>query len=257
MVKQASKVEPDPKTGQLISVTEDLPQVPLSEVKLHFREGPRSPLVTPPACGTYATKAVFTPWAGGSPVTSTSEFSVTSGVGGGPCPPGGIPPFHPGFQAGSINNNAAAYSPFYMRLTRQDGEQDMTRFDSILPPGVTGKIAGVAQCSDAAIATAKTKTGRAGAGSAQLPRLRPDRPHPGRRRGRGGPHLRPRQLYLAGPYNGAPLSVAAIVPAVAGPFDVGTVVVQRGADPRTRTPPKSKSTAPPQTRSPTSSRGSR
>src|SRR5262249_50090552 len=30
--------------------------------------------------------------------------------------------------------------------------------------------------------------------------------------------------YLAGPYKGAPLSVVAIVPAVAGPFDLGVVV---------------------------------
>jgi hypothetical protein len=36
----------------------------------------------------------------------------------------------------------------------------------------------------------------------------------------------PGKLYLAGPFNGAPLSVVAIVPAVAGPFDVGTVVTR-------------------------------
>jgi hypothetical protein len=226
LVKQASRVEPDPKTGQLISVTEDLPQVPLSEVKLHFREGPRSPLVTPPTCGTYAAKAVFTPWAGGSPVTSTSEFKVTSGVAGGPCPPGGIPPFKPGFQAGSVNNNAASFSPFYMRLTRQDGEQDMTRFDSILPPGVTGKIAGVARCSDAAIGAAKAKTGRQEQASPSCPASSQiGRTLAGAGVGEALTYV-PGSLYLSGPYNGAPLSVAAIVPAVAGPFDAGTVVVR-------------------------------
>ncbi len=34
------------------------------------------------------------------------------------------------------------------------------------------------------------------------------------------------KVYLAGPYKGAPLSLAVITPAVAGPFDLGTVVVR-------------------------------
>jgi hypothetical protein len=34
------------------------------------------------------------------------------------------------------------------------------------------------------------------------------------------------KLYLSGPFNGAPLSVIAVVPALAGPFDIGTVVTQ-------------------------------
>jgi hypothetical protein len=34
------------------------------------------------------------------------------------------------------------------------------------------------------------------------------------------------KVYLAGPYNGAPLSAVVITPAVSGPFDLGTVVVR-------------------------------
>lgn len=234
-VKQAGKVEPDLRTGQLISTFEGIPQLPFSHFELHFREGPRSPLVTPSTCGTYTTKAELTPWAGGAPRTATSTFEINSGVGGGPCPSGGVPPFRPGFEAGSINNNAASYSPFAMRLTRQDGEQSMTRFDSILPPGVTGKIAGVARCADAAIAGAKAKSGREELAA-------PSCPASSRighvLAGAGvGPALTyvPGQIYLAGPYNGAPLSVVVITPAVAGPFDAGTVVTREALalDPNT------------------------
>jgi len=225
-VALAGKVEPDPRTGQLITTFDDLPQLPFSHFRFHFREGGRSPLVTPPTCGTYETKAVFTPWANpGSTYPTTSSFKISSGVNGGPCPPA-IPPFAPGFVAGSINNNAGSYSPFYMRLTRADGEQSMTRFSSILPPGVTGKLAGVAKCADAAIALAKAKTGRQEQMSPSCP--------PGSRIGHilagagVGSQLTyvPGQIYLAGPYKGAPLSVAVITPAVAGPFDIGTVVVR-------------------------------
>lgn len=230
VVKQAGKVVPDPQSGQLVSTFEDIPQLPFSSFKLNFREGPRAPLVTPPNCGTYRTEAVLTPWAGGKPVTSTSSFQVVTGPNGGPCPAGGVPPFKPGFQAGSINNNAGSFSPFYMRLTRNDGEQDMTRFDSILPRGVTGKIAGVGRCSDAQIAAAAAKTGRAELASPSCPASS----EIGRVLvGAGvGPSLTyvPGKIYLAGPYGGDPLSIVVVTPAVAGPFDVGTVVTREALD---------------------------
>lgn len=228
LVKLAGKVEPDPRTGQLISTFDDVPQFPFSSFNLHFREGPRSPLVTPPACGTYTTRAMLTPWANpDNPVEATSTFRIGSGPNGGACPQG-TRPFKPGFEAGSINNNAGSYSPFYMRLTRQDGEQDMTKFSSILPPGVTGKIAGVGKCPDAAIAAAAAKTGRQEQASPSCPlAAKIGRVLAGAGVGSQLTYV-PGQMYLAGAYNGAPMSVAVITPAVAGPFDAGTVVIRVG-----------------------------
>ncbi|HEX8689651.1 MAG TPA: hypothetical protein VF729_05355 [Solirubrobacterales bacterium] len=228
IVKQAGKLEPDSRTGQLRATFDDLPPVPLSHVRLRLREGGRSPLITPPACGTYNTEALLTP--SGNPSTSfpaPSSFPITRGVGGGPCPPAGTPPFAPGFTAGTVNNHAGAYSPFYMRLTRRDGDQDLTRFDATLPPGVVAKLAGVSRCSDAEIALAKTKRGREELASPSCPANSLIGHVQG---GTGvGSQLTyvPGKLYLAGPLAGAPLSVVAIVPAVAGPFDVGTVVVRQ------------------------------
>ena len=225
------------ETGQLVTTFGEpgyeIPQLPVSAFHLHFREGARSPLVTPPRCGTYTSDATFTAWSG-QVVTTYPELHISSGVDGGPCPRG-TPPFHPGFEAGTVNNAAGSFSPFYLRLTRQDGDQDLTKFCATLPPGVLAKLAGVSKCPDASIEAAKGKAGKeeqsspscpassqighvlAGAGVGQVLTYAEGK------------------LYLAGPYNGAPLSVASIVPAVAGPFDVGTVVtrVALRVDPRT------------------------
>ena len=128
LVKLAGKISPDPHTGQLETTFgeagQELPQFPLSHVRVHLREGGRSPLITPPGCGTYTTEAIFTPWANPShPRTVPSSFQISKGPGGGPCPPPGPPPFAPGFEAGSLDNQAGAYAPFYLRLTRRDGDQ--------------------------------------------------------------------------------------------------------------------------------------
>ncbi len=230
IIKQGVKVVPDPVTGQLTAITDNIPQIPFSHFRLHFREGGRSPLISPPGCGEFTVKAELTPWSGGAPVESDSTFQIVSGPAEGPCPTGGIAPFHPGFEAGTTNNAAGAYSPFYMRLTRKDGEQDMTRFSAVLPPGVLAKIAGLTKCPEAAIANAKTRTGPHG-GQEELEH--PSCPASSRigrtLAGAGvGSQLTyvPGSLYLAGPVGGDQLSVVAITPAVAGPFDAGTVVVR-------------------------------
>jgi hypothetical protein len=227
IIKLDGNVVPDPRTGQLVSTFDDLPPLPYTDFTLHFREGGRAPLVTPPSCGGYESKARLYPFSAPTqPRTVSAFFQVTQGVSGGACPPGGVLPFKPEFSAGSLNNNAKSYSPFHMRLIRHDGEQDMTKFSSILPPGVLGKLAGVSQCPDAVVAIAKAKTGTEELASPSCP---PNSQIGRTMAGAGvGSVLTyvPGALYLGGPYNGAPLSVIAITSAVAGPFDVGTVVVR-------------------------------
>jgi hypothetical protein len=238
VVKQAGIVKPDPVTGQLTSIFDDVPQLPFTSFKLHFKEGGRAPLVTPPACGEYDVVARFTPWSASDPdnpapdeiVTRTSSFKVERGVDGGACPEGGTPPFHPGLLAGMINNAAGQYSSFNVRLTRNDGEQEFTNFSIKLPPGVVGKLAGIPFCSDAAIAAAKSRTGPNG-GQEELENPScPAASQVGRTLvGAGvGASLTyvPGKLYLAGPYHGSPLSIVSITAAKVGPFDLGTVVIR-------------------------------
>ncbi len=234
-INLAGKVEPTegtgPEAGRLRTTfgtdADPLPQLPFSHFRLRFREGGRSPLITPPACGDYETQGLFSLYADPlASVPASSSFQITRGLDGGACPPAGAPPFAPGFSAGSLNNHAGSFTPFSMRLTRRDGDQDLTRFDAVLPPGVTGKLAGVAQCPEAAIAATKAKTGRQELASPACPA---SSEIGDTLAGAGvGSELTyvPGKLYLAGPFGGAPLSVVAVTPAVAGPFDVGTVVVR-------------------------------
>ncbi|HEU5253087.1 MAG TPA: hypothetical protein VFU16_07170 [Solirubrobacterales bacterium] len=230
VIKQPLKVENDPLTGQITTVADDLPQLPFSHFRLHFREGTRSPLASPPLCGEYQVPAVLTPWSGAAPITSTDTFSIISGPDGGPCPSGGTPPFRPGLLAGTINNAAGRYSPFYVHMTRKDGEQEITHFSIKLPPGVIGKLAGIPFCPDLAIAAAVARTGPHG-GQEEIDNPScPAASEIGRTLvGAGvGPSLAyaPGKVYLAGPYNGSQLSIAAITAAKVGPFDLGTVVVR-------------------------------
>ena len=226
VVKQPIEVEPDPVTGRLTTVADNIPQLPFSHFRLHFREGARSPLASPPGCGTYNASATLFPWSGNPPLTTTSAFSIITGPGGGACPSGGTPPFKPLLEAGTLNNAAGKYSPFSLRLSRSDGEQEFTRFSIKLPPGLLGKLAGIPFCADAAIEAAKTRTANAELASPSCPKAS----EVGRTLvGAGvGPSLAyaPGKLYLAGPYNGSALSIAAITAAKVGPFELGTVVVR-------------------------------
>ncbi len=238
-VKQPLRVEPDPVTGRLTTVAEELPQLPFSHFRLHFREGARSPLSTPQACGTYNATATLYPWSGGAPVTTSSAFQIITGPNEGPCPTGGLPPFKPGLIAGTINNRAGSFSPFNLRLFRSDSEQEITHFSIKLPPGITGKLAGIPYCSDQAIEAAKARTGPHGGQEELESPSCPKASEIGRTlAGAGvGPALTyaPGKVYLAGPYHGSNLSMVAITAGKVGPFDIGTVVVREGfkIDPET------------------------
>jgi hypothetical protein len=239
LVKRAGVVEPEeggPNAGQIFTVFEGFPQVPFSHLHFRFTEGARAPLITPPTCGTYATEAEFFPWAAPEePLLATASFDISSGVNGGPCPAGGVPPFTPHFEAGSLNNNAGAYSPFQMRLTRSDGEQEMTRFDAVLPKGMSAKLAGLGRCPESAIALAKAKSGREEIANPSCPANSQIGTTLAGAGVGGVLTYVPGRLYMGGPFAGDPLSVIAITPDVAGPFDVGTTVVHEAlaVDPET------------------------
>jgi hypothetical protein len=231
-ITQPVRVEPDPVTGKLTTYAEDLPQLPFSHFKLHFREGTRSPLASPHGCGSYNAEAKLYPSSGTPPTTTSSAFQIITGPGGGSCPTGGLPPFRPGLIAGTINNAAGRFSPFYVRLGRNDGEQEITHFSIKLPPGVIGKLAGIPFCSEADIAKALSREEQPHGGQEELDS--PSCPATSQightLAGAGvGPSLTyaPGKVYLAGPYHGAPISFVAITAGVVGPFDIGNVVVRQ------------------------------
>jgi hypothetical protein len=227
VIKAAGKVEPNEATGQLVTTFHNTPQQPFSHLTFRLRQGATSPLVSPPTCGTYVVLAELTPWsAPDEPRFLSNSFPITSGVHHGACPSGGTPPFSPSVVAGTSSNAAGGYSPFYLRITREDGEQELTRFSTVMPPGLTGNLTGIPFCAEEAIEAARHATGQheinepscsaaseightlvgAGVGSVLA--------------------WTPGKVYLAGPYHGAPLSLVSVTSATVGPFDLGTVVIR-------------------------------
>lgn len=215
-LKLPAEIEANPLTGQLttnfsgIDTLGGLPQVPFESLKLKVFGGPRAPLSTPGSCGTYQTHYSFTPWSGKPAVENNTPMEITSG-----CGKGG---FNPKLLAGTKMAYAGKFSPFSFVLTREDGEPNPAQIALHLPQGLLAKLGGVPLCGDAAAATgacpADSKIGSlaaaAGVGGAPL-----WLPQPGKA---------PTAVYLSGPYRGAPYSVVSVVPAQAGPFDLGTVV---------------------------------
>jgi hypothetical protein len=225
VVKAAGEVNANPITGQLVTTFDDLPQLPVGSFRFSFRQGQTSPLVTPPTCGVYQTNAQFASWSAREGATLTPlipPFAISS-----ECPPGGQQSFDPQMIAGSATPNAGEYTQLEIHITRKDDEQEITRFSAQLPPGLTANLTGIPFCSDRSIEAAKLKTGFQEEGEPSCP--------PASEIGQTvasagvGSVLAqaPGKLYLAGPYNGAPLSVAAITRAKVGPFDLGTVVVRQ------------------------------
>jgi hypothetical protein len=227
IVTAAGRVELNKETGQITTVFEESPQLPISDLVFTFHQGATSPLVTPPTCGLYTAQAVLNPWS--VPLkeyTLTSQFEITSGVGGGPCPSGGTPPFAPKVVSGTDDNDAGGYSPFYLRIIREDGEQELTRFSTVFPPGITGKLAGIPLCPQADIEASRHVTGQEELEHPSCPAAS-EIGHTIVSAGVGTVLAQATgKVYLAGAYHGAGLSVVSITAAKVGPFDLGTVVIQ-------------------------------
>ena len=225
-LKLPGKVEPDPTTGRLTATFDYLPQQPVEDFYLHFRGGgPRSELATPEVCGPHTTTGSWEPWSApqsGPPAQTYDTFTVA-----GDCASSsGARPFNPSFEAGTTNPIAGAYSPLVVRVKRADGEQELRRLDFTLPGGLAAKLTGMSYCSDADIAAAQSKTGRQEQANPSCPastRL-------GSVDAAAGVGSEPfhtaGDVYLAGRYKGAPISAVVITPAVAGPFDLGNVVIR-------------------------------
>ncbi|MCL2770167.1 MAG: hypothetical protein FWD42_08695, partial [Solirubrobacterales bacterium] len=226
VVKLAGHVEVNEETGQLTTTFNENPQLPFETLKLDFFGGERAPLATPRACGSYQPTALLEPWshqgAPGEEGTPNAEpyiapFEITSGPNGSACDP---PPFAPSLQAGAPNNQAGALGSFEMTLTRNDSEQRLSTVSLKMPPGVAGMISNVPLCPQAQASAgdcpAASKIGHvsAQAGVGNVPLTIPEAGKP------------EDPVYLTEKYEGAPFGLSIVVPAQAGPFDLGTVVVR-------------------------------
>jgi hypothetical protein len=220
-------VSANPQTGQLTTTFAENPQVPFSSFRLHFNGGPKSPLTSPPTCGPNQAGSQMIPWSGNAPASPGANFSLSGAPGGGPCAKTlGERPFAPGFDTNNSNPKGGAFTQFAISSTRKDGNQELKGVDVTLPPGLTAKLAGVRYCPGTALAAAAASSGAAQAAHSSCP----DSSLIGSAAVSAGsgsnPYRTTGKVFLSGPYHGAPISLAVITPATAGPFDLGSVVVR-------------------------------
>jgi hypothetical protein len=220
------ETEANPATGQLTTRTLDTPQAPFSELKIHLNGGPRAPIDNPAVCGAAVTTSDFTPWSApgltpeglavaGTPDATPSSFFNVEGC-------SSPAPFAPGFVAGTVTPQAGQFSAFTMNISRGDREQYVKGIQLHTPPGLLAMLSSVPLCpenqaNDPSVygecpPSSKIGTTRVASGAGS---------HPFEIEG---------DVYLTGPHDGAPFGLSIVTHAVAGPFNLGLVVVRARID---------------------------
>jgi hypothetical protein len=227
--KLAGKVTPDPQTGRLTATFDENPQVAFEDFKLRFFGGSYGVLRTPSTCGSYATTSTMIPWSAPAtpPQSPKDEYAISQGAAGKGCVSSEAQlPNAPSFQAGSVSPIAGTYKPFVVNLRRDDGSQEFSAVTLTPPPGLVAKLKGTEPCSDQALEQAAGKSGKAEQARSSCPSASKVGSLFAAAGAGPAPYNTPGAVYLAGPYKGAPISFAFVVPAVAGPYDLGTIVTR-------------------------------
>jgi hypothetical protein len=210
-IRLMGKISADPVTGQLTVRFTENPPLPFSELVLRFFGGSRAALANPLSCGLATSTSDLTPY--GAPEvpdgTPSSVFGVTDCA--------DPAPFTPGLTAGMSSPQAGGYGTFTFQLSRSDREQYISRIAPVsLPPGLVGNISAVPLCGSAQAAAgtceALSQIGSVTVGAGPGPE----------------PFYLGGKVYLTEGYGGDPFGLSIVVPAIAGPYNLGTVVVRAG-----------------------------
>jgi hypothetical protein len=210
-IKLQGSITANPSTGQLTATFANLPELPFEDFRLRFRGGANAVLVNPPVCGQNATVTALYPYSGNPPATPPASFTTSYDGNGAPCP--ASLPFSPSAAVSTSSSQAGALSPLKVTFARADETQPLGRIDAKLPAGLLGYVSKVPLCQAAqAVAGTCSPESRIGTVSTTA--------------GAGSDPLTVQgSVYLARGSDGYPFMLSVVVPAVAGPYDLGNVVV--------------------------------
>jgi hypothetical protein len=206
-VRLKGEVVPNEATGQLTTIFQENPEQPFSSLKIHFDRGVLTSVANPLICGESKGAANFTPVAAGAPTASDAFGVAVTG-----CAPS--IPFSLTQSTQYEPTNAAGHSSYTLNLNRPEGQQYLQKVTTTLPSGVVGEIPDVTLCGEPQAAqgtcgsASKIGTVSVASGSGS------------------SPYTFNGSVYMTGPYNGAPFGLSVVVPAVAGPFNLGTIVTR-------------------------------
>jgi hypothetical protein len=227
-VRLIAGISANKTTGQLTATIENAPQLPFESFRIKLDGKSVSPLTSPSTCGPNVTTHEFGAYSGSPDKGATAPgFSLSDSPAGGHCAKTGAErPFSPTFAPGPSSSAAKASASYTLTVERRDGEQELKGIDVTLPAGETANLTGVSYCPESAIAAAAASTGKAQMASPSCPASSLIGTATIAAGSGGFPLQLSGNAYLSGPYKGAPLSMAIVTPAVAGPFDLGDVVVR-------------------------------
>lgn len=215
-MKLAGEITTDPVTGRVTTTFRNNPEQPFSKLTLKLKGGSRAVLSNPTTCGEKTTESTISSWAQpDAPVRGRDTFTIDRAPAGGSC---GGELFAPSFSGGAVEPVAGGSSPVSMTFARGDGQQNLWSISAELPEGLLGKVGSVPLCpaaeANVGACDERSRVGdvvaSVGAGSNPLTVPQP-----------GGA---PTGVFMSGPYQGAPYSLSLVIPAQAGPLNLGTVV---------------------------------
>jgi hypothetical protein len=149
LVKLPGTATADPQTGRLVATFDENPELPIGEVEVLVKGGPRGVLAMPQRCGERAIASVLSPWAGETNVSAKPKSFLDAFTVGGDC----AERFAPSLAAGNSDGAARGVGgTFSFRFSRQDGDQWLRGLTARLPDGLLASVKGLIGpnlCSDA------------------------------------------------------------------------------------------------------------
>lgn len=203
----------DTGTGQITTSFDAVPDLSFSRFAIDFNTGPRALLTNPDTCGSHTIESTITPSSGGAAQAAVvnSVFSTSFDGAGAPCP--AEQPFAPNFSASAASHVSGANTDLDLTVDSGAKDQQIRDFTVHLPVGLVADTDATTHCTQTDAAAANCGAGSL-VGSVQT------------KLGTGSETLDVAgSIYNVDPNSNEPARLAAIMPVVVGPYDLGKLSI--------------------------------